>query len=363
LSRFDAIGALAVHAYDRTASPPAWEEEDRMRHLVYVKPGTLEWQDTPAPVLENPGEAIVRPLAVAACDLDVALMRGAASFPGPFPIGHEFVAEVVTLGEDVTGFQRGQRVVVSFQICCGTCDRCRGGLTASCRTAGPGAMYGFRPIGGVHPGALADLVHVPFAQHMMVALPPGVAPAAAASARDNIADAWRAVAPPLAASPGAEILIMASASSIPLYAVMIARALGAARVDVAARNPEVLDQAAALGATPIADEPRRRYAITIDASQDPAGLVTALRSLEPEGTCTSTSIYFEDVALPMLRLYTRGIRFVTGRVNSRAVLPHVLDLIADGRIAPERVTSELVPWDAAPQALTAPSIKPIVIRD
>ncbi|MBI2207692.1 MAG: hypothetical protein HYU41_27995 [Candidatus Rokubacteria bacterium] len=64
----------------------------------------------------------------------------------------------------------------------------------------------------------------------------------------------------------------------------------------------------------------------------------------------------------MLELYTRGVRFVTGRVNSRAVLPHVLALIADGRLHPEVVTSEVVAWDDAPRALASPSLKPVFVR-
>ena len=50
-----------------------------MRHLVYLSPGTLEWQDTAGPVLRSSSDAIVRPIAVAACDLDVALLRGRTS--------------------------------------------------------------------------------------------------------------------------------------------------------------------------------------------------------------------------------------------------------------------------------------------
>jgi threonine dehydrogenase-like Zn-dependent dehydrogenase len=66
--------------------------------------------------------------------------------------------------------------------------------------------------------------------------------------------------------------------------------------------------------------------------------------------------------LPLLAMYTRGVRFVTGRVNSRAALPRVLELIARGGLRPERVTSEIVPWDRAPEALAQPSLKPIVVR-
>jgi len=54
--------------------------------------GRVEWQDAPDAAIETADDALVRPLAVAACDLDVALLRGLIPFQGPFPIGHEFVA-------------------------------------------------------------------------------------------------------------------------------------------------------------------------------------------------------------------------------------------------------------------------------
>lgn len=119
-----------------------------MRQLTFIKPGVLEWWDVPEPELESPHDALVRPVAVAACDLDVALIRGKTPFPGPFALGHEFVGEIVEVGEQVTGFERGQVVVVSFQISCGACDRCQAGLTGSCRSVPLGSMYGLRPLGG-----------------------------------------------------------------------------------------------------------------------------------------------------------------------------------------------------------------------
>lgn len=337
-----------------------------MRQLTFVKPGVVEWHDVPEPTLQAPGDALVRPVAVALCDLDVALLRGRARFAGPFPIGHEFIAEIVDVGDAVTGFHRGQLVVVPFQISCGSCDRCRAGLTGSCRTVRPVSMFGFRPLGGDWGGAFSDLVRVPFAQHMLVPVPHGTAPETIASASDNLADAWRAVAPHLAEAPGAEVLIVGSESSIPLYAVAIARACGASRVDLLATDHRTLELAKWLGAHPIEGPPGKRvghYPITVDASQDPAGLVCALRSLTPEGVCTSVSIYFEDVALPLLHMYTRGVRFFTGRVNSRATLPYVLDLVQAGRLRPDVVTSEVVGWDNMAGALASPSVKPVFVRD
>ena len=338
-----------------------------VRALMFVGPGKLEWQDVPDATVQAPGDALVRPLAVAACDLDVALLHGHTPFSGPFPLGHEFVAEIVGVGAEVTGFRPGDRVVVPFQISCGVCERCRRGLTGSCRAVPPVSMYGFRPLGGDWGGALADLVRVPYAAHMLVPLPPNVDPVVLASASDNIADGWRAVGPPLAEYPRAPILVVGGIGSVPLYAVAVALALGAARVDYVDSDDGRLALAAELGATalPATSRPSRddTYPITVDGSGRPVGLARALRALEPEGICTSVSIYFEDVPMPLLRMYTRGTRFVTGRVNSRAVLPHVLDLVTSGRLHPERVTSAVVPWQDAPYALRTPSLKPIVARD
>jgi hypothetical protein len=57
---------------------------------------------------------------------------------------------------------------------------------------------------------------------------------------------------------------------------------------------------------------RNLAAFAASADRETAGLHSALRSTEPEGTCTSTAIYFADTPLPLLDMYTRGITFRTG---------------------------------------------------
>ncbi len=53
----------------------------------------------------------------------------------------------------------------------------------------------------------------------------------------------------------------------------------------------------------------------------------------------------------MLEMYTKGITLVTGRANAREAMPHVLGLAASGALHPELVTSTVVPWLQAPEAL------------
>ena len=157
-----------------------------MRQITFVGPGRLEWQEVPEPELQGPGEAIVRPIAVARCDVDLPIVSGFAPFRPPFAFGHEFVAEIVSLGEEVRDFRPGQKVVVSFQITCGECDRCRRGLTGSCAAVPVGAAYGFGAKGDWG-GALSDLVQVPFADAMLTVVPDGIDPVTVASP-DNLSD-------------------------------------------------------------------------------------------------------------------------------------------------------------------------------
>ena len=90
----------------------------------------------------------------------------------------------------------------------------------------------------------------------------------------------------------------------------------------------------------------------MDASADPRGLALALRSTAPDGNCTSTGIYFGDQpSLPLLEMYTRAVTFRTGRVHARPVIPDVLKLAAAGVFHPERVTTRVLPWADAAEAL------------
>ncbi|MBI4570479.1 MAG: alcohol dehydrogenase catalytic domain-containing protein, partial [Chloroflexi bacterium] len=178
-----------------------------MRQLTATAPGVVEWLEVPEPALQDAGDAIVRPIAVARCDIDLPMLRGQTPFTLPIALGHEFVAEIVELGDAVSGVRPGQRVVVPFQVSCGACEFCGRGLTNSCRTTGGRAQFGFGASGGDLGGALADLVRVPFAQHMLVPLPDGVAPSAVASA-DNIADGWRTVGPYLQEQADTAVLVV-----------------------------------------------------------------------------------------------------------------------------------------------------------
>lgn len=338
-----------------------------MRALVLDGPGRLGWQEVPDPV-PAPHGAVVRPLAVARCDLD-APMAALGLFPGPFAVGHEVVAEVVEVGADVA-LRPGTRVAVPFQVSCGACGPCRAGRTVACATyrAPAGAAYGFGPRGGGHGGAVADLLAVPHADHVLVPAPAGLPDAALATLPDNAVDAWRTVGPQLRDRPGAEVLVLAgSVPSIGLYAVALAGALGAGRVRYVDDDERRCAAAGALGAEATRREgpwPRRydRAEVVVDGTADPAGLACAVRSTEDQGLLTVVGIVFGDAALPVLEMYTRGITVTLSRADSRAHLPAVLDLAASGAFDPLAVPTTVVPFDDAADAWLQPATKLVLQR-
>jgi alcohol dehydrogenase len=338
-----------------------------MRELNFVEKGKLEWHEADEPRLEGDGEAIVRPVALATCDLDAMIVRGRAPVKGPFAFGHECVAEVTEVGDGVSSVRPGELVSVPFQISCGECGRCRAGQTGNCDSVPRLSMYGL-PMGEQSFGGFAsDAVRVPFADSMLVAIPDGVEPASVASLSDNIPDGWRTVAPPLEAAPGSPVLVCMGAGSIALYSVAIALALGAERVDVVGGRDRDRELASELGANLLDDSfPERagHYPITVDASgeQDGSGLACALRSTDPEGVCTSIGIYFQPTELPLLEMFTKGITFKTGRCHARPAMPAILDLVREGKFDPAPMTEQTVAWDDAAEALSELRSKTVVAR-
>jgi threonine dehydrogenase-like Zn-dependent dehydrogenase len=363
-----------------------------MRELQLKRAGALAWADRPEPELVERTDAIVRPFLAARCDGDtvplhrpmsramqlgiavraidpvVACICGRVPFRGPFAIGHECVAQVVALGDDVAGLGVGQTVVVPWAVSCGRCERCLAGLTSKCAatTSGELAAYGFGPASGPWGGMVCDRMRVPFAEHMLVSVPDGVPAARVAAASDNLADAWRAVVGPLRQRPGGRVLILGGgAKSIGLYAAGLGAAHGASVVDYRDDDLGRRDIAESFGArTGRRSDPLGTYDVAVEATSRARGLRAALRALAPGGICTAVGYYLASgTRLPLMRMYATDATLRIGVSHARATLPELLDFIARTGFEAERVTGLTADWDDAPTAYLAKTTKLVLARD
>lgn len=343
----------------RHPSPP------RMRSLALLPGGRLRWRSIPAPPPPGPHAAVVRPIAIATCDMDRPIGLGATPFLAPLHFGHECVAEVLTVGSEVSSVRAGDRVVVPFQISCGACAPCRAGRTSNCATVPPISMYGFGVSGGHWGGAVADQLAVPFADGMLVPLPPGVDPAAAASVADNVSDAYRHVGPHLPAllaqDPDSTLIVVGGMSrrhlftaSVSLYAGLIAQSLGARRVTVVDARAAVRAQAEALGLTAVDPRDARELApsrLVADVSATPAGTRLALTLTAPDGVCSSSGTLHASTRIPSTLMFGRNVTLTVARAHARSLIPEVLELITDRGLQPERVTTVRASIDDAEPVL------------
>ncbi|MEU6585672.1 alcohol dehydrogenase catalytic domain-containing protein [Nocardia sp. NPDC046763] len=371
-----------------------------MRELQFVRTGRLEWRERPTPVLRDARDALVRPFVAGRCDGDtmpihrhvsramqlglraglidpvVRSICGPVPFQGPFAIGHECVAEVFEVGSDVTTLRPGDVVVVPWAVSCGDCRECRLGLTAKCSTtrASTLAAFGFGAASGPWGGMVADLLRIPFADHMLVPVPAGVDPLRVAAASDNLSDAWRCVVPALRERPGGKALILGGAAqSIGLYAAGLAVAHGAEVVDYVDHRPERLAIAEKLGARAHptagrklrrADVPRRDYDIAVEGTSTAAGVDLALRSLGPGGFCQPVGYYLPvGTKVPLMHMYATDATVKIGVSNVRPILPDVLDFVARHNFPAEVVTTMTAAWEDAPAAYAAHTTKLVLHRE
>jgi threonine dehydrogenase-like Zn-dependent dehydrogenase len=376
-------------------------QNERVRELQFIRSGRLAWRERDAPSVQDPGDAIVRPFVAGRCDGDtvpihrpvsramqagmavgaidpvVGCICGAVPFKGPFAIGHECVAQVLAVGAAVKQIRVGQTVIVPWAVSCGSCPQCLRGLTSKCATTTSRtlAAYGFGPASEPWGGMIVDELRVPFADHMLVPVPPGVPALRVAAASDNLADAWRSVVAPLSERPGASVLVIGGgAKSIGLYAAGLAVAHAARVVDYLDDDPARRRIAESFGARALAPPALRRgprrtttsgsYDVVVEASSRAAGIRRAIRSLAPGGICTAVGYYLAaGTRVPLMRMYATDATLRIGVSHARAVLPDLLAFVERTGYAAERVNTLTADWDDAPSAYAARTTKVVLQRD
>ena len=344
-----------------------------MQQLMFVSPRQFEWREVLAPRIAAAGEAIVRPLAVTRCDLDLYLALGAFPMPGEFAFGHEIAGEVLEVGGDVANVKPGDRVIVPFQISCGACRFCNAGLTNACSSVPAYSAYGLAHSSGREwGGGLSDAVLVPYADAMLVKIPPSLSLTAAAALSDNAVDGFRTVAKRLQATPGAPVLVVGGlAQSVGLFAVQAALSLGSERVVYCDNSGARLALARSLGAE-IIDcdfaEVRRldeRFPIVVDAAISAEGLTFALRNTQACGHCVSVSSTPGGgeigAPVPFREMYMKGVSWEVSRVHARGALHDALECTSCG-LDPDKIITRELPFEAAHEVMCDDAIKLVFTR-
>jgi threonine dehydrogenase-like Zn-dependent dehydrogenase len=205
-----------------------------MLALTYRGPNRVRVEQKPEPRLEHPNDIVLRVTRTAICGSDLHLLHGLIPDTRVGCVfGHEFAGVVEEVGPSVESLQRGDRVVVPFNISCGTCFFCSRGLTGNCENTNPNAsvasgVYGYSHTTGGFDGGQAEYVRVPFADVGPMVIPDDMADEEVLFLSDILPTGYQA-AEMGEIKPGQTVVIFGS-GPVGLFAQRSAWLLGAGRV-------------------------------------------------------------------------------------------------------------------------------------
>ncbi|WDZ87876.1 zinc-dependent alcohol dehydrogenase [Micromonospora cathayae] len=376
-----------------------------MKALTWQGKRDVRVEEVPDPRIEDPTDAIVRITSTAICGSDLHLYEVLGPYLKPGDIlGHEPMGIVEEVGSGVTRLKPGDRVVVPFNISCGSCWMCQRQLYAQCETTqvtaeGKGAaLFGYTSLYGSVPGGQAEYLRVPHAQFGPVKVPETGADERYLYLSDILPTAWQAVK--YADVPPGGTLAVFGLGPVGQFCARIGRHLGADRVIGLDLVPERLAMA------------RRHGVETLDVSQlddvsgalidlvdgrgpdavidavgmeahgstsgklaqaaagllpdklaqtmvDKAGvdrlvvLKAALKAVRRGGTVSISGVYGGEVdPMPLMEMFDRGIQLRMGQCHVRRWTDEIVPLLAgdDDPLGVEDLRTHRLPLADAPKA-------------
>lgn len=319
-----------------------------MRALVYHGKGEIRLEDREMPRLLGPGDAVVRVTRASICASDLHIIQGAVPRAREdVVLGHEFVGEVVDVGERVRMIRVGQRVAANCVTFCGECYFCKRGFVNNCVSGG--WELGCR-IDGCH----AEFARVPFADNCLTPLPAELPDEDALFVGDILSSGFFG-AELAEIFPGDTVAVI-GAGPVGLCAMMCAKLFGAAlvvavdvdenRLSLAKRN-----DLADVAVNPAKEDAEQRVALltegrgadaVIEAAGGADSFQTAWKVARPNAVVSVIAMYEEEQTLPLHMMYGKNLRFKTGGVDS-VHCGELMRLIGAGRLNTGLLVTNHVP--------------------
>jgi threonine dehydrogenase-like Zn-dependent dehydrogenase len=373
-----------------------------MRALTWQGRRDVRVKDVADPVIQEPTDAIVRVTTTAICGSDLHLYEvlGAYLSPGDV-LGHETMGVVEEVGSNVAHIRAGDRVVIPFNISCGSCWMCQRGLFAQCETTqvrdqGKGAaLFGYTSLYGSVPGGQAEYLRVPQAHFGPIKVPDEGPDTRFVYLSDILPTAWQAVA--YADVEAGGTLAVLGLGPVGQFATRIAarngvRVIGvdlvperlalAQRYGVEVVNAREVDDVAetlidmtsgrgpdgtidAVGmeahGSPVAKAAQTAVGLLPDAVAQPLidrfavdrldALHTAIKATRRGGTVSVSGVYGGEAdPMPMMELFDRGLQVRAGQCHVKRWIDDILPLVLDDTdpLGTGDLATHLLPLEDAP---------------
>ncbi len=307
-----------------------------MKGVCFQRIQRVSVEQLATPAIEAPTDAIVRVDLAGLCGSDLHPFFGRETGMDPGTVmGHEFVGEVVAVGDRVESIRVGDRVCAPFTTNCGGCFYCKLGLTARCEF---GQLFGWREQGmGLH-GGQASMVRIPLADSTLMKIPTGMSDETALLLGDNFSTGYFAAEGVGIQADGVYLVI--GCGTVGLLGIVAAFQQGATTVLAIDPEPSRLDIARAIGAECYSSPEvlleklrERTHGRGADGVMEFVGLPQAqqlaYQAIRPGGTmsvigCHCTPHY----AFSPSDAYNKNLTFRTGRCSARHYMTKLANTLA-----------------------------------
>lgn len=315
-----------------------------MKALVYNGPGNKSVEDRPKPELRAPGDAIVRVSRTTICGTDLHILKGdvATCEPGTI-LGHEGTGVVESVGEGVTTFKPGDRVIISCVSSCGRCDYCRRGMYSHCETGG-------WILGNEIDGTQAEYVRIPHADTSLYPIPDGSDEEALVMLSDILPTGFECGVLNGKVQPGGTVAIV-GAGPIGLAALLTAQFYSPATLIMIDLDDNRLAMARQFGATHTVNSNAGNESAVeavkrivgkagVDTAIEAVGIPATFELCEdlvaPGGVIANVGVHGKKVDLHLERLWSHNIA-ITTRLVDTSTTPMLLKTVQSGKVDPARL--------------------------
>jgi alcohol dehydrogenase len=326
-----------------------------MKALVYHGPGKKALENRPMPRIDRPTDAIVRITKTTICGTDLHILKGdvASCVPGRI-LGHEGVGIIEETGPGVTGFAKGDCVLISCISSCGKCENCRRGMYSHCDTGG-------WILGNKIDGTQAEYVRIPHADTSLYRIPAGADEEALVMLSDILPTGFECGVLNGKVQPGCTVAIV-GAGPIGLASLLTAQFYAPARIIMVDLDHHRLAVAKRFGATDTVNSSEGKAAASIlaltggrgaDSVIEAVGIPATFELCEeivaPGGTIANIGVHGTQAALHLERLWDRNISITTRLVDTVST-PMLLKTVQSGKIAPKLLITHRFSLDAILEA-------------
>jgi alcohol dehydrogenase len=326
-----------------------------MNALVYRGPGKPSWEDHARPAVQDATDAVVRITTTTICGTDLHILKGdVPTVTEGRVLGHEGIGVVDSIGAGVSGFRKGDKVLISCITADAKCDFCRKGMYSHCRNGG-------WILGNTIDGTQAEYVRIPHADTSLYPLPPDADEEAFAMLSDILPTGFECGVQDGRVKPGDTVAIV-GAGPIGLAALLTAQFYSPAAIFMIDLDDNRLQVAKRLGATTLINNSdgnagRRVMELTngdgvdvaIEAVGVPATFDICQGIVAAGGHIANIGVHGTPVQLHIEKLWDRNMTLTTRLVDT-VTIPMLLKVVQSGKIQPARLVSHRFALDQIMQA-------------